>query len=47
MNYKTPGATDGQGFELRTYAQNASTSPPTGQKSPTQAQYPCSGSSSP
>jgi hypothetical protein len=45
MNYKTPGATDGQGFELRTYAQNVG--PNTGQKSPTQGQYPCTGSSSP
>ena len=46
MNYKTPqGASDGQGFELRTYAQNVG--PETGQKSPTQSQYPCTGTGSP
>ena len=42
MDYKTPqGSTDGQGFELRTYAQNVG--PVTGQKAPSQAQYPCTG----
>lgn len=46
MNYKTPnGSTDGQGFELRTYAQNVG--PVTGQVAPTQSQYPCRGSSGP
>jgi phospholipid/cholesterol/gamma-HCH transport system substrate-binding protein len=42
MNYKTPGgSTDGQGYELRTYAQNVG--PVTGNPAPTQAQYPCAG----
>jgi len=46
MDYKTPqGSTDGQGFELRTYAQNVG--PVTGQKAPTQAQYPCTGNPGP
>jgi hypothetical protein len=45
MNYKSPGSTDGQGFELRTYAQNVG--PETGTKNPSQTAYRCSGSGSP
>lgn len=42
MNYQTPqGSSDGQGFELRTYAQDVG--PITGQKAPAQSQYPCTG----